>query len=46
MLELIEKNLAEPASDFSGLDTHNQTVKLSDYRGKSNVILVLSRGFG
>jgi peroxiredoxin len=46
MLELIENNLAESTPDFSGLDTRGQSIKLSDYKGRSNVILVLSRGFG
>lgn len=34
-----------PAPDFEIEDFKGQTVKLSDYRHKKNVILVLNRGF-
>jgi peroxiredoxin len=31
------------ASDFTLKDTHGRIVRLSDYRGKQNVVLVLNR---
>lgn len=46
MLNLIEKNTAKTAPDFSNLDTKGRTIKLSGYIRKSNVVLVLNRGFG
>ncbi len=33
------------APDFSLTDTQGRTVRLSDYRGRQNVVLVLNRGF-
>lgn len=36
---------AELAPDFELTDTHGRTVRLSDYRGKQAVVLVLLRGF-
>jgi peroxiredoxin len=33
------------APDFSALDAAGRTVKLSDYKGKKNVMLVFNRGF-
>jgi peroxiredoxin len=33
------------APDFELVDTHDQVVRLSQYRGKSWVYLVLNRGF-
>jgi peroxiredoxin len=35
----------EPAPDFALEDIHGRMVRLSDYRGKSHVVLVLNRGF-
>jgi peroxiredoxin len=35
----------EPAPDFELCDTRENSVKLSDYRGKKNVVLALNRGF-
>jgi hypothetical protein len=46
MLKLIEKNTAKKAPDFSNLDTEGRNVTLSSYIRKSNVVLVLNRGFG
>jgi peroxiredoxin len=33
------------APDFELTDTHGSTVRLSDYHGKQEVVLVLLRGF-
>ncbi len=32
------------APDFTLVDTHGNSVRLSEYRGKKNVVLVLMRG--
>jgi hypothetical protein len=45
MLELIEKKQVELAPGFTGLDAKGRYIKLSDYTGRSNVVLVLNRGF-
>jgi mycoredoxin-dependent peroxiredoxin len=37
--------LNAPAPDFSLADYHGETIRLSDYRGKSNVVLVFNRTF-
>ncbi len=34
-----------PAPDFALVDYAGQTVRLSDFNGKSNVLLVFNRGF-
>jgi peroxiredoxin Q/BCP len=39
----IEVNSLAP--DFTLQDFKGQSVRLSDYRGKKNVLLVLNRGF-
>ena len=46
MVDLIEKSQSKQAPEFSGVDTEGRTVQLSAFRGKSNVVLVLNRGFG
>jgi peroxiredoxin len=46
MLDLIEKSQSETAPEFTGVDTEGRRIKLSAYKGKSNVVLVLNRGFG
>jgi peroxiredoxin len=33
------------APDFSMNDAEGRTIKLSDYKGKKNVMLVFNRGF-
>jgi len=38
-------SLNTPAPDFSLEDFHGQSFRLSDYRDKSNVMLVFNRGF-
>jgi len=35
-----------PAPDFEAPDVEGRLVRLSDYRGKSHVVLVFLRGFG
>lgn len=37
--------LNTPAPDFSLRDYQGNEVRLSDYKGKSNVLLVFNRGF-
>jgi peroxiredoxin len=37
--------LNTPAPDFSLQDFQGKTVRLSDFRDKSNVLLVFNRGF-
>lgn len=34
-----------PAPDFTLADTADRTVRLAEYRGRSNVVLVFLRGF-
>lgn len=38
-------NLNKPAPDFILDDFHGKPVRLSDYRGEANVLLVFNRGF-
>jgi peroxiredoxin len=38
-------SLNAPAPDFALQDFEGETVRLSDFRGKSNVLLVFNRGF-
>lgn len=38
-------SLNTPAPDFTLSDFNGQPVSLSDYRAKSNVVLVMNRGF-
>ncbi len=42
-MSLVTLNL--PAPDFSLADVNGNPVSLSDFKGKSHVILVLNRGF-
>jgi len=45
MATIIDKRQANPAPDFALQDTAGRTIRLSDYRGKKNVVLVFNRGF-
>ncbi|RPI84600.1 MAG: hypothetical protein EHM41_12925 [Chloroflexi bacterium] len=38
-------NLDQPAPNFVLKDFRGITIRLSDYRGKANVLLVFNRGF-
>jgi peroxiredoxin len=42
---MADKNKYIIAPDFSASDTEGRKVKLSEYRGKKNVMLVFNRGF-
>ena len=42
---MIDKEKASIAPEFSVSDSEGRTVRLSDYRGKKNVVLVFNRGF-
>jgi peroxiredoxin len=42
---MIDKRQASTAPEFSMGDSESRTVRLSDYRGKKNVLLVFNRGF-
>jgi peroxiredoxin len=40
-----EVKISTPAPDFRLQDFNGRTVSLSDFRGRSNVLLVFNRGF-
>ncbi len=42
---MIERKLAPQAPDFAAADSEGGSLKLSNYRGKKNVVLVFNRGF-
>jgi peroxiredoxin len=35
-----------PAPDFEVIDSEDELVRLSDFKGKKHVVLVFNRGFG
>lgn len=37
--------LNKPAPDFALTDFHGSEVRLSDFRGRRNILLVFNRGF-
>ncbi len=43
--DMITREQAPIAPDFSMEDSDGRIVQLSDFRGKKNVILVFNRGF-
>jgi peroxiredoxin len=42
---MINRKQAVIAPEFSASDSEGRTVRLSDYRGNKNVMLVFNRGF-
>jgi peroxiredoxin len=42
---MTDENQTAPAIDFSATDSEGKLIKLADYRGKNNVVLVFNRGF-
>ena len=42
---MADKNQLKIAPDFTASDTEGRKIKLSEYRGKKNVMLVFNRGF-
>ena len=43
MKRQISKDMLAP--DFELVDTQGRTIRLSDYRGRQHIVLVLNRGF-
>jgi peroxiredoxin len=43
---MVNMKTASMAPDFTATDSEGKTLRLSDYRGKKNVVLVFNRGFG
>ncbi len=41
-----DEEQVSPAPDFTATDAEGRTIRLSDYRGKKNVVLVFNRGVG
>jgi peroxiredoxin len=41
-----DKTQSTPAPDFELADSEGRKVRLSDFRGKKDVVLVFNRGFG
>jgi peroxiredoxin len=39
------ENQDQAATDFAATDSEGRLVRLSDYQGKKNVVLVFNRGF-
>jgi peroxiredoxin len=42
---MADKNQYKDAPGFTASDTTGLTIRLSDYKGKQNVMLVFNRGF-
>jgi peroxiredoxin len=42
---MADKNQLATVPDFTASDTEGRKIKLSEYRGKKNVMLVFNRGF-
>ena len=42
---MVELNTLTSAPDFTATDSEGRVVRLSDYRGKNNIVLVFNRGF-
>ncbi len=44
-MTVIDKRQATTAPEFGATDSEGRMVRLSDYRGKKNVVIVFNRGF-
>ena len=42
---MADKNQLKTAPDFTASDTEGRKIKLSEYKGKNNLMLVFNRGF-
>jgi peroxiredoxin len=42
---MIDRQKADIAPEFSANDSEGRTVRISDFKGKKNVMLVFNRGF-
>jgi peroxiredoxin len=42
---MIDANETPSAPEFTAADSEGKIIKLSDYRGKNNVVLIFNRGF-
>ncbi len=42
---MIDKKVAPQAPDFTAADSEGNSIRLSSYKGKRNVVLVFNRGF-
>jgi peroxiredoxin len=42
---MLDKKQAPAAPDFTATDSEGIIIRLSDYKGKKNVVLVFNRGF-
>jgi len=42
---MIGRDKAAIAPDFSAKDSEGRTIRLSNFKGKKNVVLVFNRGF-
>jgi len=43
---MIDTRQATIAPDFTMTDSEGRTIRLSDYKGRKHVVVVLNRGFG
>jgi peroxiredoxin len=42
---MVIENETISAPDFTATDSEGRLIRLSDYRGKNNIVLVFNRGF-
>jgi hypothetical protein len=43
---MIDQKLAEYAPEFESIDASGRKIKLSGYKNRLSIVLVLNRGFG